>query len=84
MHATKNKIKERNRLYALKLKRVHGLSPGDADRLGLLTSEIGTLKRDLKKSFFARQLDVAGKNSKAAWRVLHGFIGKASGKRDPP
>ena len=70
-------MKERNRLYALNLKVTGGLAPRMADRLRLLTSEVGQLRRDLKKSFFAKELSEAGKNSRAAWRVLHDFIGKA-------
>ena len=38
-------------------------------------------KATLKKAFFAKQLNEAGKNSRAAWRVLHDFIGKVSNKR---
>ena len=43
--ALKGKIKERNRLYALKLRGISGRSSSDADRLELLTSEIGIMKR---------------------------------------
>ena len=81
--ALKSKIKERNRLYALKLKGTHGLSFDSANQLGLLTSEIGTLKRDLKKSFFARQLNEAGKNSRAAWRVCMTSLGRLIRKAIP-
>jgi len=48
-----------------------------------LTKEVISLRRDLKRSFFARRLSEAGKNSKAAWRVLHDLIGKP-GKSDTP
>ena len=75
----KGKIKERNRLYALGLK--GRLGPYEADQLRLLTSEVDHLRKSLKKTFFARQLSEAGKNSKAAWRVLHDFIGKTGNKR---
>merc|ERR1711911_49855 len=43
----KGKIKEKNRLYALKLRTSGGLSSVDADRLGVLTSEVGRLKHEL-------------------------------------
>ena len=71
-------MKERNRLYAIKLK--DRLTPGKADRLGILTTEVSHLRQELKKTFFAKQLSEAGKNSRAAWRVLHDFIGKAGRK----
>ena len=47
----------------------------------MLSSEVSNLRHWLKKSFFAQQLSEAGKNSKAAWRVLHDFIGKLGKKR---
>ena len=72
----KEKIKERNRLYALKLRGGIERVPDGSDRLRSLTLEVGQLRRQLKKSYFAEQLSRAGKDSKAAWRVLHGFIGK--------
>ena len=73
------KVKEKNDLYALKLK-TDGLSPSDMGRLRGLTAEVNTLRRELKRSFFAEKLSEAGKNSRAAWRILHDFIGKSSGK----
>ena len=72
----KDKIKERNRLYALKLRGKIEQVPDGVDRLRLLNLEVGKLRHQLKRSFFAEKLSKAGKNSKAAWRVLHDFIGK--------
>ena len=72
-----SKLREKNKLYACHLREKDGLSPTDSDRMRELT------RRDLKRSFFARRLSEAGKNSKAAWRVLHDFIGKP-GKSDAP
>ena len=72
----KSKIKERNRLYALNLRATGGLVPVAIDRLRVLTSEVGHLRQQLKKSFFSKQLSEAGRDSRAAWRVLHDFIGK--------
>ena len=54
-----------------------------AAHLGALTVEVGRLRLSLKRSFFAKRLDEAGKNSKAAWRVLHDFIGKTGRTKDP-
>ena len=71
-------MRERNRLYTLKLK--DRLTPGEAERLGILTTEVCHIRCGLKKTFFAKQLSEAGKNSRAAWRVLHNFIGKAGRK----
>ena len=34
------------------------------------------MRRDLKREHFARGLAEAGKNSKAAWRVIHDALGK--------
>ena len=70
------KVKERNRLYATQFKTPGGLSLAASLRLAQLTSEVNHLRRSLKKEHFARRLSEAGKNSKAAWRVLHDFIGK--------
>ena len=78
------KIKERNRLYALKLKNSNVMTPGSLADLRRLTNEVNHLRRDLKRSFFAKRLDEAGKNSKAAWRILHQFIGKPCGGGDDP
>ena len=47
-----------------------------------MTREVNHLRRDLKKAHFARCLNEAGRNSRAMWRVLHGFIDKA-GKSGP-
>ena len=77
----KGKIKERNRLYTLKLKTTDGCLGVYDERLRLLSSEVSNLRHYLKKTFFAQRLSEAGKNSKAAWRVLHEFIGKLSKKR---
>ena len=58
----KEKIKERNRLYALKLRGEIEQVPDGSDRLRSLTLEVGQLRRQLKKSYFAEQLSRAGKN----------------------
>ena len=71
-----SKIKQRNRLYTLSLREAHLMTPARFQELKRLTAEVNSLRRQLKKSFFARQLDEAGKNSKVAWRVLNDFIGK--------
>ena len=47
----KGKIKERNRLYTLKLKASNGLVPEEADQLRTLTSEVGQLRQGLKNLF---------------------------------
>lgn len=60
-----------------------GLSGVDADHLRALSSEVGKMKHKLTRFFFAKQLSEAGKNSKAAWMVLHDFIGKSGRKRGP-
>ena len=70
------KIKVRNRLFALHVKETDGCTADGLVNLRRLTREVNHLRRDLKKSHFARQLDEAGRNCKAAWKVLHSFIGK--------
>ena len=52
------------------------MTPARSQELKRMTAEVNSLRRQLKKSFFARELDEAGKNSKAAWKVLHDFVGK--------
>ena len=56
-----SKIKERNRLYALQI--TGELTPPGISDLRRLTNEVTRLRRDLKRSYFARRLDEAGKNS---------------------
>ena len=41
------------------------------NHLKQLSAEVNTLRRSLKKSYFAKGLNEAGKNSKAAWKVIH-------------
>jgi hypothetical protein len=41
-----------------------------------LTSEVGKLRKDLKRSFFASRLAAADMDSKKAWKVIHEFIEK--------
>ena len=55
----KEKIKERNGLYALKLKGGIEWVPDGTDHLRSLTLEVGQLRRQLKKSYFAEQLSRA-------------------------
>ena len=74
------KVKEKNRLYAAQFKHPGGLGEAEQARLALLTKEVNHLRRDLKRCFFARKLSESGKNSRAAWRVLHDFIGKPGRK----
>ena len=64
------KIKERNRLYALQLK---GTGAG-VESLRRLTFEVNLLRRDLKRTYFARRLSEAGRDSRAMWKVLYSFI----------
>ena len=70
------KIKDRNRLFALHTKETDGCTADGLVNLRRMTREVNHLRRDLKKSHFARQLDEAGRNCKEAWKVLHSFIGK--------
>ena len=34
------------------------------------------LRRDLKRTYFARRLSEAGRDSRAMWKVLHSFINR--------
>ena len=77
------KIKERNRQFALHIKETDGMTADGLVNLRQITREVNHLRRDLKKSHFARQLDEAGRNCRAAWKVLHSFIGKQC-KGDTP
>ena len=70
------KIRERNRLFALHVKETDGFTADGLVNLRRLTREVNHLRRDLKKSHFARLLDETGKDCRAAWKVLHSFIGK--------
>ena len=70
------KSRKGNRLYRLHIKETEALTADGLVNLRRLTKEVNHLRRDLKKSHFARQLDEAGKDCRAAWKVLHSFIGK--------
>jgi hypothetical protein len=61
----KGKVKERNQLYALNLKTTVGLRPNEANQLRFLTTEVGHLRKSLKKEFFVKELSGAVKNSRA-------------------
>ena len=71
-------IRKRDRLYTRNLKRPGGLSHADLALLRSLTAGVNKQRKDLKRSYFARRLEDAGKDSGKAWRVLHSFIGKQS------
>ena len=71
-----SKIKERNRLYTISLKRPEHTQIHQ-ERLKKLTQEVKDLRKNLKKRFFAQKLQEAGNNSKSAWNIIHRFIGKA-------
>ena len=38
--------------------------------------EVNHLRRDLKRTYFARRLSEAGRDSRAMWKVLHSFINR--------
>ena len=48
-----------------------------------LSAEVNQRRKDMKRAFFAKRLNEAGKDSRKAWGVLHDFIGK-SGKSTAP
>ena len=70
-----SKIKERNRLYAITKKNPQ-IAHVHQERLKHLGREINSLRNSLKRTFFSQKLEIAGKNTKLAWKAIHGFIGK--------
>jgi hypothetical protein len=69
-----SKVREKNQLFSRHLK--GGLNQTDTERLGGLRSEVNRLRRDLKRSYFARRLEEVMEDSRRAWEVIHEFIEK--------
>ena len=77
-----SKVREKNALYRRQIS--EGCLTFDQQvYLRQLSSEVTRMRRDLKRRHFQAKLAEAGKNSKAAWAVLHSFL-RVPGKSAPP